>query len=68
MGVVIQIYFSKKLVKYETFTKFVIIIRKLIKIETMRTINKHMVIISKSQFRNCWYPRVSYNGSELSIG
>jgi len=30
----------------------------------MRT-NKHMVIISKSQFRNCWYPRVHNIGSEV---
>jgi hypothetical protein len=53
---------------WRTFTTFVIVIRKqLKKIESMRTNIKHMVIISKSQFMNCWYPRVSYNGSELSV-
>ena len=53
---------------WRTFTTFVIVIRKqLKKIESMRINIKHMVIISKSQFMNCWYPRVSYNGSELSV-
>jgi len=33
----------------------------------MKTNNKHMVIISKSQFRNCWYPRVSIIGSENCV-
>jgi hypothetical protein len=53
---------------WRTFITFVIVIRKqLKKIESMRTNIKHMVIISKSQFMNCWYPRVSSIGSELSV-
>lgn len=50
--------FLKKLTCIELFTNFAIIIKN----KKMKRINKHIQPVMKSQFSNCWYPRV------LSIG
>ena len=53
---------------YRIFHNFVVIIetgRNTTTKKTMRTNKQHMVIIAKSQFSNCWYPRMSSIGSTV---